>query len=55
MDRKKFHYGWLIVLGGLCCTAAMMFAIQLVPLQLSFIAESLQLDNASSSLIISIY
>lgn len=55
MSRKTFHYGWLIVLGGLCCTAAMMFAIQLVPLQLSFIAESLQLDNASSSLIISVY
>lgn len=55
MGRKKLHYGWIIVIGGLCCTAAMMFAIQLVPLQLSFISESLQLDNASSSLIISVY
>lgn len=56
MDKKKgIHYGWLIVVGGLCCTAAMMFAIQLVPLQLSFIADSLGLDNSSSSLIISVY
>ena len=55
MGSGKFHYGWLIVVGGLCCTAAMMFAIQLVPLQLGFISESLNLDNTSSSFIISVY
>lgn len=55
MGSKAPHYGWLIVVGGLCCTAAMMFAIQLVPLQLGFIADTLKLDNASSSLIISVY
>ena len=54
-ETRRPHYGWMIVVGGLLCTAAMMFAIQLVPLQLSSISESLDLDNASASLIISVY
>lgn len=55
MGRKIPGKGWLIIVGGLLATAAMMIAIQLVPLQLGFISESLHLDNSSASLIISTY
>lgn len=53
--KRSMKGSWPIIVGGLLCTASMMFAIQLVPLQLSSISQTLQIDNATSSLIISAY
>ena len=52
---RKTHYGWIIVLGGFLAHAIMMIAIQLVPLQLAPISESLSLSNTEASYMISVY
>ncbi len=54
-QKRRMHYGWVVVFGGFLTQIILLISLQALPIILTDIKASLNLDNASAGTITSVF